>query len=90
MFHQPAGPASAVTSHCSSSRAPLDDSGNSLLTRDEPSFLMATAQKCVYVSAFVYVFVCVRLGGVFAGWVVMGYSEGGEGLLEGVGGLMEV
>lgn len=45
ILHQPAGPASAMTSHCSSSRAPLDDSGNSPLTRDEPSFLMATAQS---------------------------------------------
>lgn len=38
--------------------------------------------ECVYVSPFVYVFVC-SLGGVCIGWVAMGYWGGGEGLLEG-------
>lgn len=59
IFHQPATPASVVTSHCSSSRAPLDDSGKSPLTHDEASFFNGDRSECVYVSAFVYVFVVV-------------------------------
>lgn len=62
MFHQPVAPASAVTSHCSSSRAPLDDTGKLLLTHNEPSFFNGDRSECVYVSAFVYVFVFVCAG----------------------------
>lgn len=56
MFHQPSWSACAVTSHCSSSRAPLDDTGMSPRTHDdEPSVLMATARRA-------RVFVCTLDG----------------------------
>lgn len=46
-----------MTSHCSSSWAPLDDTGKSLCAHDdEPSFLMATAQ-----SVHVCMCLCERL-----------------------------
>ena len=96
MFHQPAGPASAVTSHCSSSRAPLDDSGKSPLTHDEPSFFNGDRSECVYVSAFVYAFVFVCMWR--SGWGLRlmcsagvlrrrrGFIGGGRWLDGGVGG----
>jgi len=80
MFHQPAGLACAVTSHCSSSQAPLDDTDKSPLTHDEPSFLMATSHS-VYLNVCIFVRVFVRLGGVCAGWVVLGYCGGGGGFI---------
>lgn len=69
MFHQPATPASAVTSHCSSSRVPLDDSGKSPLTHDQPSFFNGDRSECVYVSAL---YTCLCLCALGWGSCLMG------------------
>lgn len=57
-------PASAMTSHCSSSWAPLDDTGNSLRTHDKPSLLKETTR---HVNVHTYVIVCCWVGFAPAG-----------------------